>query len=884
MNTRPYNCAKDQQTAWLEAGRRRPAGKPVWRPLAARSAAGMPRRTRRPAAFGWLCRFAAAAAACALAGVPAWQALCRHAHGADVIVVAKTEDPNEGRAIQQPGMPPRPDKEELFDGYNHDTVGNGPTNPTIWTTREPVLVTWISTYHWNDGQGAAPGKISLKHEDGTIYGPWQTRGSDSVDGVNKNINWTAQPRVTVKPGTYTVVDSDPPTWAQNAVSGQRGFVRIEFRRLGGAFLAASPLAKGLVALWAADGDARDGAGDNHGQIKEGATFAEGKFGQAFKLDGDSGHIEFPSSKALHIAGDQTISMWIKPERLDKTRFLMSLSYNELRVFVTAEGVLGYSYGTDGSPRWEHVELNTGPGAEHTVESGAPVKLSVEGRRAVVRPGEWAHVAAVRDLKSRKLRWYVNGEMVCQGPAEIAAPSISGEPLFVGRTRLDFARFCGRIDDVGIWNRALSAEEVRLLYLAPGLRNAIMASGTMAVAPAATRVAGADRVLAKDGTVLIGALENPSFALTTTFGKMEIAARDLAGIVPVEGAPGKVWLLLADDQAVRGELADPVLSLKLAGGSTLRIPLKDVRECGLRAAEEKPASSTEAATASANPMMVILRSGERLACADLREDLSLETPYGRVAVPAKVLLRIEPSYGGLLCHRLVLRSGSQLSGKLLQEKLALKLQLGPEAVIGRQEIVSLYRAGEAAGPGDQASMQMRSDDVLVGEIADKTLTLRTRFGNVQFAPASASEVRFDPAGGARAAVRLWNGSSLSGELVEPAVTFTAWADGPALKLPVAQLASIARSTVLPPAEIVEKVRKLIAQLGAESYIDRQAATDLLIKLGPGIIPLLEKHLDASDPEVRARLAAILEKLRPQAKDAAPPQNPQQPGWGGGLKGG
>jgi hypothetical protein len=407
---------------------------------------------------------------------------------------------------------------------------------------------------------------------------------------------------------------------------------------------------------------------------------------------------------------------------------------------------------------------------------------------------------------------------------------------------------------------------------------------VAVAPAATRVAGADRVLAKDGTVLIGALENPSFALTTTFGKMEIAARDLAGIVPVEGAPGKVWLLLADEQAIRGELADPVLSLKLAGGSTLRIPLKDVRECGLRAAEEKPASSTEAATASANPMMVILRSGERLACADLREDLSLETPYGRVAVPAKALLRIEPSYGGLLCHRLVLRSGSQLSGKLLQEKLALKLQLGPEAVIGRQEIVSLYRAGEAAGPGDQASMQMRSDDVLVGEIADKTLTLRTRFGNVQFAPASASEVRFDPAGGARAAVRLWNGSVLSGELVEPVVTFTAWADGPTLKLPVGQVVSIVRCRALPPAEIVEKVRKLISQLGAESYKDRQAATDSLIEMGPGIIPLLEKHLDASDPEVRARVATILEKLRPQAKDAAPPQNPQQPGWGGGLKGG
>src|SRR5262245_63490589 len=40
----------------------------------------------------------------------------------------------------------------------------------------------------------------------------------------------------------------------------------------------------LVAWWPADGDATDPVGHNDGTMEGGATFAEGKVGQAFKLD------------------------------------------------------------------------------------------------------------------------------------------------------------------------------------------------------------------------------------------------------------------------------------------------------------------------------------------------------------------------------------------------------------------------------------------------------------------------------------------------------------------------------------------------------------------------------------------------------------------------
>jgi hypothetical protein len=569
----------------------------------------------------------------AMAGVPAV------AVGLDAEPATRPDDRTGERQTAQQAQagPSKPDNLAEFYISNIETVYNCPRNPTIWTTREPVLVTYVRTYHWNNAQGAAPGKISLRHEDGTVYGPWQTTGTDGMGGV-KNACWVAEPAAMVKPGTYTVVDSDPATWAQNAQSEQRGFVNIRFRRF--------------------------------------------------------------------------------------------------------------------------------------------------------------------------------------------------------------------------------------------------ADALAALVPTAMRVAGADRVLATDGSVLIGAMENQSFAAASSFGKVEIAARDLAGIVPIEGDPNRAWLLLADGQAIRGELGEAVLRIKVAAGSTLSIPIQKVRECGLRLPDDKQPTRTETATtatAPADPMMVILRSGERLACTDLKEDLGVEAPYGRVTVPARAMLRIEPNYVSPdrpPDYRLVLRNGSRFSGKLLQEKLSVKLRLGPAAAISRQQLVSLTRAGKAAERAGQAAILMRNGDTLIGEIADKSLTVRTRDRDVTFAPPSASSIRFDQAGGAggsRVSVRLWDGSDLSGELVEPDVAFSAGPDGPTLKLPAAQVVSVIRSCALPPAEIMEQARKLIAQLGAESYKDRQDATEALVKIGPAIIPLLEKHLDAADPEVLSRLREILERLRPQAKEEPTPRN-------------
>lgn len=128
----------------------------------------------------------------------------------------------QAAAAQAPSGTP----EVIFEVGNIYGVDNGPSQPTVFTLTAPRMLTLIQNYHWNSARGATPGTIALREAGGKTYGPWQSEGSPGQGGV-PNAYWTARPMVLLPPGTYTVIDSDPASWAQNAESGGRGFTRIE---------------------------------------------------------------------------------------------------------------------------------------------------------------------------------------------------------------------------------------------------------------------------------------------------------------------------------------------------------------------------------------------------------------------------------------------------------------------------------------------------------------------------------------------------------------------------------------------------------------------------------------------------------------------------------
>lgn len=126
--------------------------------------------------------------------------------------IAKPADPPKA-------SPPKMSAERLiFSTGNDGGVLNGGVRPAF-TINVPVYITYIMTYHWNNGRGAPAGKISLRDTKGKVFGPWDVK-------VRNRVYWEISPGVTLPPGTYQVIDSDPSTWAQNSQSGGKGHVII----------------------------------------------------------------------------------------------------------------------------------------------------------------------------------------------------------------------------------------------------------------------------------------------------------------------------------------------------------------------------------------------------------------------------------------------------------------------------------------------------------------------------------------------------------------------------------------------------------------------------------------------------------------------------------
>ncbi len=123
------------------------------------------------------------------------------------------------------------ESQTIFDNGNIYAVQNGPTEPTVFTLTEPSRIVSIKTYHWNYGRGARPGTIALRSSAGRTYGPWQAKGQPGQGGV-RNAYWLAAANVDLEPDEYTIVDSNPATWAQNETSGGAGMASVQGYPLG----------------------------------------------------------------------------------------------------------------------------------------------------------------------------------------------------------------------------------------------------------------------------------------------------------------------------------------------------------------------------------------------------------------------------------------------------------------------------------------------------------------------------------------------------------------------------------------------------------------------------------------------------------------------------
>ena len=171
-------------------------------------------------------------------------------------------------------------------------------------------------------------------------------------------------------------------------------------------------------------------------------YVAGKFGRAILLDGTRQTIRIPHYPRLKPADGITISAWIKPtECSDEWREIYRKEDGGAR-HLLAIGKTSGRYGL-----W----CGLGIGGSY-VERGAPIAPSD------LKDGQWHLVAVTYDGSS--IRLYADGKEI--GKAAVKGPldRAGSSPAYIGSSGGSSEFFAGGIDDVRIYDRALSAAEIK----------------------------------------------------------------------------------------------------------------------------------------------------------------------------------------------------------------------------------------------------------------------------------------------------------------------------------------------------------------------------------------------------------------------------------------
>jgi hypothetical protein len=208
--------------------------------------------------------------------------------------------------------------------------------------------------------------------------------------------------------------------------------------------------EGLVALWSGEGDGNDSVGDNTATLTD-ISFAEGKVGQAFSFNGFSSSIRIPASQSLDVgAGDGfTVMAWIKPSDVEGLHPIIQWSDNDmLNLWI---GIRPYENGV----------LR----GDITDAEGNHFLVSHPG---VLASGIFQHIAFTYDKASGVGTLYLNGVIVAQRQLGSQLVANTKGDLWISQrderpgnwsTNRSFA---GLMDEIAIYNRALSASEIQAI--------------------------------------------------------------------------------------------------------------------------------------------------------------------------------------------------------------------------------------------------------------------------------------------------------------------------------------------------------------------------------------------------------------------------------------
>ena len=209
-----------------------------------------------------------------------------------------------------------------------------------------------------------------------------------------------------------------------------------------AYMLPAPGADALVASYALDGDVSDSSGNMlDGIIAGDPIFVEGQSGLALQLDGIDDYVEFGTSPLFDMTEQVTLSAWVKPNDIGNSQDNPWVGKGDK------------SYALKGFRTGTVVEFFVYDGGWYTCHADVGEAFN----------GEWHHAAGSYD--GAQLKVYIDGE-----PAAVAdyvgGIALSASSVNIGKNSDKADRFYeGAIDDVTIYNRALTKDEIFMLFLA-----------------------------------------------------------------------------------------------------------------------------------------------------------------------------------------------------------------------------------------------------------------------------------------------------------------------------------------------------------------------------------------------------------------------------------
>jgi hypothetical protein len=207
----------------------------------------------------------------------------------------------------------------------------------------------------------------------------------------------------------------------------------------------TPLDRSMVGNWKFDEGAGNTAEDSSGYGNDGTlynnpTWVDGKYGKALSFDGVDDRIEAPHSDSLAMTQEYTIGAWV------------------------------YWRGVGSVPPWGNILVKVGPDnyglwihedgyVHHCLTFSGGSRECFNTASGVVPTNEWVYIAGTFD--GNNVKTYVNGEV--WEWTRVGTLESSTGVLRIGAHSPSWALMNGVIDEVRIYSRALSEEEIKTLY-------------------------------------------------------------------------------------------------------------------------------------------------------------------------------------------------------------------------------------------------------------------------------------------------------------------------------------------------------------------------------------------------------------------------------------